>query len=72
MAKEEEKVVNVTKWKYIGSKGEPGALYGLGVIGVAVYYLQHATTFWMGILGIGKAIFWPAFLMYHIFEMLKM
>jgi hypothetical protein len=34
-----------------------GALYGLGVIGALVYYLQHATTFLAGLIGIVKAIF---------------
>jgi hypothetical protein len=38
--------------------------YGLGFIGAAIYFIQHATTFWMGVLGILKAIVWPAFLIY--------
>jgi len=54
--------------KHAGS----GAVYGLGFIGAVVYYLQHATTFWAGVVGIGKAIFWPAFLVYKLLELLKM
>ncbi len=41
-----------------------GAVYGLGLIGAAIYFIQAATTFWAGVLGILKAIVWPAFLIY--------
>lgn len=44
------------------------AVYGLGFIGAAIYYISQATTFWMGVLGFFKAIVWPAFL---VFELLK-
>ena len=49
-----------------------GAVYGIGVIGAAVYYLQHATTFLAGILGIIKALFWPGVILYKVLELLKM
>jgi hypothetical protein len=49
-----------------------GAVYGLGLIGAAVYFIQHADTFWVGAFGIVKAIFWPAFFVYHIFTYLHM
>jgi len=52
--------------------GTSGAIYGLGFIGALVYYLQHATTFLIGILGVLKAIVWPALLIYKVFEVLKM
>lgn len=42
-----------------------GAVYGVGLIGAAVYYISVATTFWMGLLGILKAFVWPAFLVYE-------
>ena len=45
-----------------------GAVYGLGFIGAAVYYISTANSFWMGVLGFLKAIVWPAFL---IFEWMK-
>ncbi len=51
--------------------GKSGAIYGLGLIGAAIYYIQHATTFWMGVVGVLKAIVWPAFLVYKAFELLK-
>ena len=41
------------------------AVYGLGFIGAAVYFIFNATSFWMGALGILKAIVWPALLIYH-------
>ena len=40
-------------------------VYALGVIGSAIYFIQHATTFWMGVLGVLKALVWPAMLAYY-------
>ena len=48
--------------------GGNGAVYGLGFIGAAIYYISNATGFWMGALGLLKAMVWPAFL---VFEALK-
>jgi hypothetical protein len=48
--------------------GASDAVYGLGFIGALVFYLGHATSFWIGVLGILKSIVWPAML---VFEMLK-
>ncbi len=41
-----------------------GAVYGLGMIGAAIYFIGHAVGFWAGVLGFLKAIVWPAFLVY--------
>jgi hypothetical protein len=49
-----------------------GGIYGLGFIGALVYYIQHAPTFWVGLLGFLKALVWPAFLIYKIMEHFKM
>jgi len=49
-----------------------GAIYGLGFIGSAIYYISTATGFWMGVLGILKAIVWPAFLIYELLKFLGM
>ena len=46
--------------------------YGLGMIGAAVYYIQHAVSFGDGVLGILKALIWPALLVYNLLEHLKM
>ncbi len=53
-------------------KGISGGIYGMAFIGGVIYYLQHAATFWAGVLGILKALFWPAVLMYKVLELLKM
>lgn len=49
-----------------------GAVYGLGLIGAAVYYIQQATTFLEGVIGFLKALVWPAMLVYKLLEFLKM
>jgi hypothetical protein len=45
-----------------------GAVYGLGLIGAAIWFISTATTFWMGVLGFLKAIVWPVFLVYQAFK----
>jgi len=46
------------------------AVYGLGFIGSAVYFISTATSFGVGVLGFLKAIVWPAFLVYQAFQFL--
>jgi hypothetical protein len=41
-------------------------IYFLGFVGAAVYYIQSSTTFWQGVVGLLKALFWPAFLVYQL------
>lgn len=48
--------------------GPAGAVYGLGLIGAAIYFISSASTFWMGVLGVLKAIVWPVFLVYEAFK----
>jgi len=50
--------------------GNGGGAYFLGFIGAAVYYIQTATGFWNGVLGLLKAIVWPAFLVYELLRFL--
>ena len=50
--------------------GTADAVYGLGLIGALVYYIQHAHGFWAVLLGILKALVWPAFLIYHVLKFL--
>lgn len=54
--------------KHVASSG----LYGLGFIGAAIYFIQHADSFWVGVLGVLKAMVWPAMLVYKLLEFLKM
>lgn len=49
-----------------------GWIYFLGIIGAAVYYIQESQGFWMGVLGILKAIIWPAMLIYKVFMLIQM
>ncbi len=51
-----------------GGSCSGGCTYGLGFLGAVIYYISTATSFWMGFLGVLKALVWPAFL---IFELLK-
>ncbi len=48
----------------------PGCTYGLGIIGAAIYFISIATGFWVGVLGILKALVWPVFLVYEAFKYL--
>lgn len=48
-----------------------GAIYGLGMLGALVYFLQHATTLGEGIIGIVKAVFWPGVVLYRVLELLN-
>ena len=52
--------------------GEASAVYGMGLIGAVIYFISTATGFWVGVLGILKAIFWPAFLVYGLLKFLVM
>jgi len=50
------------------SNSSGGAIYGLGFIGAAVYFIGAASGFWVGVLGVLKAIVWPAFLVLEMFK----
>ena len=55
------------------SKSAPSAaVYGLGLIGAAIYFISSATTFWFGALGLLKAIIWPVFLVYGVLDYIGM
>ena len=49
----------------VNENASSGALYGQGFIGAIIYFISTAGSFWMGVLGILKAMVWPAFLVYH-------
>lgn len=51
--------------------GPNSAVYAFGLIGALIYYISNATTFWIGALGVLKAIVWPAFLVYEALKMLN-
>ena len=47
----------------------PSCIYGLGFVGAVVYYISTATGFWNGVLGVLKALVWPAMLVYKLLGM---
>ena len=47
-----------------------GAVYGLGFVGALVYFIQAATGFWTGVLGVLKAAVWPAVVVYKLLQLL--
>jgi len=49
-----------------------GAMYGIGIFGALIYYWQNATTFWALLTGFVKAIFWPAVVVYRVFDLLNL
>ena len=56
---------------YTNSSQHSGsAVYGMGFIGAAIYFISNATSFWMGVIGFFKALVWPAFLVYKALEQL--
>lgn len=62
---EAENCCNRTGWQKMNTGGCSGAVYALGFIGAAVYYIQLAPTFWIGAIGLLKAAVWPAFVVYY-------
>ena len=56
--------------KYYYGNNAGGGVYCLGFIGAVIYYTTTATSFWMGVLGILKALVWPAFLVYGLLKFL--
>ena len=52
------------------SHASGGAVYGLGFIGAAIYFISQAATFGAGLVGFLKALVWPAFLVYEAFKAL--
>lgn len=52
--------------KHMKGQHAGGGVYGLGFIGAVIFYIQDADSFWMGVLGILKALVWPAFAVYHL------
>lgn len=55
-----------------GAAAGAGAVYGLGFVGAVVYYIQTAASFFAGVLGVIKAFFWPAFVVFELMKFLKM
>ncbi len=53
--------------------GGLGFAYFLTIIGAAVYFIQRSTGgFWGGVVGLLKALVWPAFVIYRVLGLLQM
>lgn len=52
--------------------GSGGCFYFLGALGSAIYYISTAAGFWAGVLGVLKAIVWPAFLVFELMKFIGM
>jgi hypothetical protein len=50
------------------SAGGGNAVYALGLIGALVFFWQQADSFGQYLLAILKALVWPAFLVYEVFQ----
>ncbi|MBP6043842.1 MAG: hypothetical protein KA500_04970 [Rhodoluna sp.] len=47
-----------------------GGFYFVGFVGAAIYFVSTADGFWVGVLGILKALVWPAFLVFEALQAL--
>lgn len=56
---------------YSNHGGGGNAIYCLGVIGALFYFLQNVSGLEAVLWGIGKAIFWPAILMFKLLTYLQ-
>jgi hypothetical protein len=53
-----------------GAAAGGGAIYALGIFGAWVYFWQQADTFLDYILVVFQGLFWPAFMIYEVFDAL--
>ena len=60
------------KNKMSGNMGGGSAVYCMGLIGALVYYIQNADTIGQGLIGVFKAILWPAFVVYKSLPLLNL
>ena len=48
-----------------------GAIYALGILGAWVWFWQQADSFWEYALAIVQGLFWPAWMVYEVFQALE-
>ncbi len=48
-----------------GTHATGGGIYFVGFIGAAIYFISQATDFGTGVIGLLKAIVWPAYLVFE-------
>jgi hypothetical protein len=65
-------VEKVRKVKVIQKGGPLGAFYFMTIIGAAIYFISHATSFWAGVVGFLEAFVWPVVVTIKVLELLKL
>ena len=70
--KTDESVCKMCECGHKSTNNAGNGVYGLGVIGTAFYFLQHASSFTDVVMGIVQAVFWPAILVYHALKLLNL
>ncbi|WP_369373020.1 hypothetical protein AB1046_05170 [Promicromonospora sp. Populi] len=59
----------MSRWNlHVGTPG--GVIYGLGILGALVYFLQQANEIGEYVWAIIQGLFWPAFMVYEGFAAL--
>ena len=48
-----------------------GAIYCLGIFGAWVYFWQQASSFWAHVWVLFQGLFWPAWMVYDVFQALN-
>lgn len=56
--------------KITNNTSSMSCIYWLGSIGSGIYFVSIASGFWVGLLGILKALIWPVFLVFEAFSYL--
>jgi hypothetical protein len=54
----------------IVDRGSSGFVLFVAYIGAAIYFIQQASGFWAVILALLKAAVWPAYVLYHVLQLL--
>ena len=54
----------------VTNRSSLGGVFLVTYIGAAVYFVQHTHGFWGTIWGLVEALFWPAFVVYHVLVLL--
>jgi len=52
--------------------GNASTVYGLGVIGALIYFISNASGCVSILLGILKAILWPAFIVFNLLKFMSL
>lgn len=62
---------NENRGNTVHGSGFLGGMYGLTIIGAVIYFIQHSTSFWGGVIGFFKGLIWPLLVTYKVLELLK-